>query len=386
MERTHRQKKIRTLFLTHSTRWNGETEYAYQIVRAEAAMGFEITLVAPGKCKLAEVAGDLVRRRELPCLKPASSPRAFLTDLRWLRQLLEENRFDLIHSSRSTAHLLAALARPRRIPLIHLRGGAKMPYGHPANRFLYRKLTDAVIVSSSRVEKWVRERLRVPPGRVHRILAPVNNRSFRPLPPDPRIREELKVPAAAPLLVKVARLAPVKGHSRLLDAMARVHREFPAALLVLVGNPWRGEPAGLQNQARNLGIEKAVVFPGRREDIPRILSAAAVCVSSSIGSEENSRAVSEYMACGRPVVATRVGVIPELVADGKTGLLVPPGDPEAMASALLRLLRDPGLSRRMGEAGRVRAESEFSFASFQNHLVRVLKTVGLGIGRLTVVG
>ena len=188
MERTHAQKRIRTLFVTHSPRWNGETEYASQVVRAEARLGFEITLVAPGKSTLAGEVDDLVRLRELPYLKPANSPRAFLGDLRWMRQLIEQNRFDLLHSSRSTAHLLAALARPRRIPLIHLRGGAKRPYGHPGNRFLYRGLTNAVIVSSRQVESWVRDRLHVPSGRVHRLLAPVDTDYFRPYPPDPRLR------------------------------------------------------------------------------------------------------------------------------------------------------------------------------------------------------
>lgn len=377
MEKVHPRKKIRALFVSHSPRWNGETEYASQVVEAEAELGFEITLVAPGKSRLTGEVGGLVRLRELPYPKPANSPRDFLSDLRWLRRLIEESRFDLVHSSRSTAHLLAALARPRRIPLIHLRGGAKRPYGHPFNRLLYRSLTDAVIVSSGRVEGWVRDRLRVPRERIHRILAPVDTERFRALSPDRGLREELGLPARGPLLVKVARLAPVKGHSYLLEAMAQVHREIPEAVLVLVGNPWKGEPAGLQKQARNLGIGKSVFFPGRREDIPRILSTAAVCVSSSIGSEENSRAVSEYMACGRPVAATRVGVIPELVVDGKTGFLVSPGDPEAMASALIKLLRDPGLSRRMGEAGRIRAKSEFSFASFQHHLDGVLRAGGI---------
>lgn len=370
-------RPIRSLLVTHSRRWNGETEYAAGVVQAEAAMGMEVTVVAPRISSFARTVAGSVRLLELPAHNPSASPLQFFRDLGWLSRLIEDGRFDILHASRATAHLLTALAARNRAPLLHLRGGAKKPYGHPGNRLLYRRLTTGVIVSSKRVENWVTGTLKVPPERVHRILAPVDTETFQPSPPDLSLWDEFQIPPASPLVVKVARLAPIKGHPVLLRAMVEVRRRVPGAVLILVGNPWQGQAERLRGLAGKLGLEKAVIITGRRQDISRFISAAAVCVSSSLGSEENSRAVGEYMAGGRPVAATGVGVVPELVIDGVTGLLVPPGDTAALASAIIELLKDQEKAGRMGRTGRERAEREFSRAAFARRLSRVFSACGI---------
>lgn len=338
-------------------------------------MGMELTVVAPGESAFVRKVSGKVRLLELPGREPSRSLFDFIKDVNWLSSLIETGGFDVIHPSRATAHLLAALADRKRIPLLHLRGGAKRPYGHPGNRLLYRWLTDGVIVSSGRVEGWVIRRLKVPPERVHRILSPVDVGQYKPALPDPSLLKELGISDSAPIILKIARLAPIKGHPILLDALVLVHHEFPQAKLVLVGNPWKGQPGELMEQARKLGIGDSVIFTGRRADVTRFLACATVCVSSSIGSEENSRAVSEYMASERPVVASAVGVIPELVVDGRTGFLVPPGDASALADGLIKILRNPEEARRMGEAGRNRAVELFSEEAFGRSLWRVFESV-----------
>ncbi|MCX6349081.1 MAG: glycosyltransferase family 4 protein, partial [Candidatus Aureabacteria bacterium] len=296
----------------------------------------------------------------------------FLRDLIWLRRLLRREEIDLLHSCRPTSHLLAALAAPPGVPLLHLRGSSRAPAAHFLNRWLYRRMTAAVIVSSGRLVRWTVDRLRMPPERVHPILAPVDLERFRPAAPDPALLRELGIPPSAPVVLMVARLAPVKGHDVLVKAMGAVSREFLEARLVLVGKPWEDQPGALLAQARSLGLEGKVICPGHRTDVPRFLSIASVGVMSSLGSEENSRGVGEYMAAARPVVATRVGVVPELVADGATGILVPPGDTGALGEAIADLLRDPAKEKRMGEAGRRRAADLFSFAAFDRRLRSVL--------------
>ncbi len=370
-------KPVSSLLVTHSRRWNGETEYATGLLRAEVEMGLKVTLVAPRASILARKLAGSVRYLELPGPKPSSSPRDFFRDLRWLSDLIEEEGFDILHACRATGHLLTALAASRRAPLFHLRGGAKKPYRHPGNRILYRKLTSGVIVSSKRIEDWMTGGLGLPPDRVHRLLAPVDTERFRPADPDPTLHEELGVSRNAPLVVKVARLAPIKGHPVLLEAWAEVCRRVPGAVLVLVGGPFEGQEKVVDRKIGELGLAGSVIRTGRRSDIPRLLAAASVCVSSSLGSEENSRAVGEYMAVGRPVAATTVGVIPEMVADGATGFLVPPGDPAAMAGAIISLLEDRERADKMGAAGRRRAEEEFSRAVFARRLRSIFTTYGI---------
>ncbi|MEA1927867.1 MAG: glycosyltransferase family 4 protein [Candidatus Auribacterota bacterium] len=366
---------MKSLLVTHSRRWNGETEYAAGLIRAEAAMGMDVTVVAPGESTFAQEISPWARVLVPPGRNPSRSLLGFIRNVSWLSGMIDTGEFDVVHSSRSTAHLIVALAVRKRVPFLHLRGGAKRPYGHYGNRILYRWLTDGVIVSSGRVEGWVRRKLKVRPERIHRILSPVNVEKFKPSPPDSGLFSELGVPADAPVILNIARLAPVKGHPILLEAMAAVNQEFPRARLVLVGNPWEGQPEQLKERARELGIGDLVIFTGRRADVTRFLSCATVCVSSSIGSEENSRAVGEYMASGRPVVAGAVGVIPELVVDGKTGFLVPHGDAAALAGGLLKILRDPDQARVMGEEGRKRAVELFSEEAFGESLSRVFRQV-----------
>ncbi len=156
----------------------------------------------------------------------------------------------------------------------------------------------------------------------------------------------------------VARLDPVKGHDVLINAAALVLKHLPDAVLVLVGDGPRR--AGLEAQVRTLGIERSVRFLGARQDVSRVLPAFDVfCLASSLR-EGCPLAVLEAMSARLPVVASRIGGIPEEVEEGKTGLLAPPGDAEALASALRRLLENPGEATEMGRQGRERYERLFS--------------------------
>jgi len=366
---------MRSLVLTDSTIWTAETEYAVSVARAEALAGGDVTFASPGARFARGIDG--VRAVALPEGVPSRSPVDFVVGARWLSNLARREAFDVLHSARATAHLMAACGAGRACPIVHLRGTATPPRAHAGNRFLYRRLTRAVVTSSSPVMRAVVERLRVPPARVHRLLAPVDTAVFRPRERDEALASSLGVPTGAKVVMNVARLAPVKGHETLLRAWAAVARAHLHAALVLVGEPWSGQPEGLMALARSLGIESSVAFAGRREDVPELLGVADVCALSSVGSEENSRAVSEYMAAGRPVVATAVGVVPELVEDGRSGLLVTPGDSGALAAALSSVLADPELATRMGSEGRRLAVERFSPEAFSAGLRAALRAAGV---------
>jgi len=377
---------LRTLIATDSMIWNAETEYALAVASAEAAMGLDVTLAAPeGSAALAKAPKE-VSIDVLPGASLARSPADLLAACRWISNHTLNAPDTIVHSSRSSAHLAVALARAGSTKLVHLRGGAAKPSAGALNRYLYRRCTDAVIASSGRIESWVRERLRVPDERVFRMYLPIDLDRFSAGAETAGaeasevraagVRREFGIASDAPLVVNVARLAPVKGHDLLIEAWSRVVGKHPSAVLLLVGEPWSGQPDGLKARAAALGISGSLRFAGRREDVPALLAAADVCVCSSIGSEENSRAVSEYMAAGRPVVATSVGVIPELVVEGATGLLVPTSDELALADSLARLIDDPPLAAEMGAAGVGRARELLSRQAFATGLAGVLSAVG----------
>ena len=164
------------------------------------------------------------------------------------------------------------------------------------------------------------------------------------------------IPVEAPLALAVGRLIEQKDHATLLRGFALVRSELPdARLAILGGGPLEAETRGL---AAALGLEDAVVLPGRT-DIRDWLERADVFVHTSRW-EGFGIALLEAMLAGLPVVATRVSAVPEVVADGETGILVEPGDQIALASALRELLADGARATAIGEAGRRRAQTEFS--------------------------
>jgi glycosyltransferase involved in cell wall biosynthesis len=162
------------------------------------------------------------------------------------------------------------------------------------------------------------------------------------------LREEYNLPSEGPIVGVVARLEPEKGHPTLLQAWPTVVAAVPNATLLVVGEGSRRE--ALEVLARELGIADRVVFTGRRDDVPAVTAALDVAVLPSYR-EALGLTILEAMALSRPIVASNVGGIPEMVEDGVTGLLVPAHDAEALAAAILRLLRDHPLADTLGRAG-----------------------------------
>jgi glycosyltransferase involved in cell wall biosynthesis len=182
------------------------------------------------------------------------------------------------------------------------------------------------------------------------------------------------IPARAPLLGMVGRLSVWKGQERFLRVMARVLAEIPAAWGVVVGGPIFGEhayQAALHRAAQEQSIAERVVFTGQLDDPRAALAAMDLFVHP--GDPEAFGLVNvEAMAMGKPIVAFSHGALPEIVLDGGTGLLVPPGDEAAMARAAVALLADGERRARMGLAGRQRAVEHFTIERTVGALETVL--------------
>lgn len=193
------------------------------------------------------------------------------------------------------------------------------------------------------------------------------------------VRAEWGVPAGAPLVGVVGRLTEQKGHAFLLDAFAEVAQALPSACLLVVGD---GELRfELERQAARLGLGGNVTFTGRREDVSRIMMALDVLVMPSLW-EGFGLVLLEAMAASRPIVASRVSAIPEIVTDGETGLLAPPGDSARLTDALLTLLRDPARAQEMGRRGRQRLAQQFTVARMVEQTQAVYESLMAGRRRV----
>ena len=165
------------------------------------------------------------------------------------------------------------------------------------------------------------------------------------------------LPTHAPIVGNVAALVAHKGQRYLIEAASLVLREVPDARFLILGD---GElrPA-LERQIADAHLEKHVFLTGFRADVVAILRAFDLFVMSSV-TEGLGTSLLDAMAASKAIVATRAGGIPEVIADGETGFLVEPRDSRAMATAIIRLLKDDGLRQRMGEAGLARVRARFS--------------------------
>ncbi len=162
------------------------------------------------------------------------------------------------------------------------------------------------------------------------------------------LHEEYGIPEGAQIVGVVARLEPEKGHPTLLDAWPSVLARVPNAHLLIVGEGSRRE--ALEGQAADLGITGHVTFTGRRDDIPSVTAALDVAVLPSYR-EAQGLSILEAMALSRPVVASNVGGIPEMIETGETGMLVPPHDASALGDAIARLLTDHPFADTLARAG-----------------------------------
>jgi glycosyltransferase involved in cell wall biosynthesis len=261
-------------------------------------------------------------------------------------------RADVVHTHNTRALLYAAptarLAGVRRV--VHTCHGQRLATTR-RQLMAFRVAARAAdrVVCVSRHSAGVVRAEGVSPRRVRTLWNGIDPGRFRGFPPG----------RPGPV-VAVGRLSPEKDFETLVRAAALAARQDPTFRLELAGD---GACApDLRQLAADQGPDPAVRLLGQVQDIPALLGRASLFALSSL-TEGVSLAILEAMASGLPVVATRVGGNPEVVADGRTGLLVPAGDPAALAAALLDLWRDPARRRTMGAAGRERVDEVFNISS-----------------------
>ena len=272
---------------------------------------------------------------------------------------LRRNEADLVHTNSLKAHLLGGLAaRMARLPLIwHMRDLLEEGEGLSVVRRAASTCKPRVIAISEAVARQF-DGLRL---QVDLVPNGVPLESFTPGEPPEVLRAEWALEPAAEVVMCLGRLTPWKGHRTLLRAFSQVAEQRPRARLLVVGEVafWADEYGDeLHALSNQLGLDGRVIWAGFRSDVPELLRLAEVLVLPS-RNEPFGRVLIEAMATGKPVVATNSGGAPEIVLPEETGLLVPPEDADALAGALLRLLADGELRRKLGAAGMERARVHF---------------------------
>jgi len=303
-----------------------------------------------------EACGRPVTAFQISSMRSCETVRRQLQFARYLRQ----SRIQVLHTYGWWANVFGLpAAKLARVPvtIASIRDmGAHLSSAQCRVQRAVCRLADCVLVNSDSVRDWLlMQRYSAKKIRV------IRNGIEEPHPDQAKplvsVREEYGVPAESPLIATVCRLNHVKAVNDLLDAAALVVREHPAVRFLIIGDG--PERQALMDQANRSSIANHVIFTGFRSDTAQILPQLTMSVLSSL-TEGLSNTLLESMGAGVPVVATRVGGNTEIVAEGITGLLVPPRDPVSLKEAICRLLADPILAARMGQAGRQRTLRQFS--------------------------
>jgi glycosyltransferase involved in cell wall biosynthesis len=299
----------------------------------------------------------------LPALRPFDFP-AGLRSIRYLRDFIRKNGIQLVYSNDSRAHWYAGIAAKMcGIPSVfHYRVSYSDGW---LDKVQPRLCTRIVAVSNSVAKRFH--------GFGHKLSVIPNGVDVGRFQPMKIVQKwALSLAGKTPVIGTVARLEKAKGIDTFIQAVALLKKEFPRIGAVIVGKG--EEKAGLDRLVGEMGLKENVLFLDDHAKIEEFMAMIDVYALLS-DNEGMSRSILEAMACAKPVVATRVGGNPEVVEEGKTGRLVPYGEPEAAAEAIAGILRNAAKSEEMGKAARERAVARFSIEKHVQRMEKVFEEV-----------
>ena len=299
-----------------------------------------------------------------------------------LYRLMRKERFQVIETFTHHANLLglpvAWLARlPVRVAGHHGRIEQLQAWiTRLHTRVINSRITSVLVAVSTRVQKFAIEEEGVAPEKI--VVIPNRHASRNPVQSmeetRSRYRQEIGLDDGGLLVLSVGRLVEQKGHIYLLEAIPAIVEQFPKTVFAIAGDG--GQRAELEIRCEQLGISPSVRFLGTRSDVPELLQVADIFVLPSLW-EGFPIALLEAMEAGLPVIATQVEGVEEIVIDGANGLLLPPGDPEALQNALQRMLAQPDLRVNLGAAGRSLVQGTFRLEQmcrrYESLFVRLLE-------------
>lgn len=352
-------KKLYVIHLVEDLKIGGAERVIADIVEGLDRKRFEarVWCVTRG----GEIADELVEKGIKVRILGISSYHNPLNIIR-LSRLLREEEPDIVHTHGYFASVIGRLAAkkagvPTIIAHVHSTYWEYKKRHILIERYLSR-CSHKIICCSEAVRNFVTDHEKIKEEKTAVIYNGVDEERFSPVQDSSSARARLGIDRGSPVVGTVSSLTPHKGQEFLIQAAAKIRDAHPAAKFLIVGDgPLR---RNLKEQAQKLSLQSSLIFTGARRDIPEMLSLMDIFVLPSSSREGLGMAIIEAMAMEKPTVASNIGGIPEAVLDGETGLLVRPGDSDALAKAITELIDDPGRAKAMGKKGRKRFAQKFT--------------------------
>ncbi len=283
-----------------------------------------------------------------------------------LKMAMNKENIELVNAHGGQSHFWAYFSLRTtfsHIPIVRTRGDIRTPATNVANKHLYEK-SNLIICAAEFIRSACIKSLGLPDYKFVTVYQGLDTTVFKPQYADESMRNELKAAPDTALVGIVGRLDSVKGHSTFIQAAKMVKDIYPKVKFIVVGKEENVKWKRLSETVYSLGLQNDVSYLGRTEDVIRFMNTCDIGVVASVGSEAIARVVMEWMSCGKPLVATKVGCIPEIVKDMETGYLVDPGDHEAMAQRIYDLLIDKSMGKRVGDKARRHIEEKYTLKQF----------------------
>jgi glycosyltransferase involved in cell wall biosynthesis len=328
---------------------------------------YELYLAAPPDPDLVEALRPLVHDVYYVPIAEGLNPRRDWQIIKTLRGIITSQQIDLVHTHGVRAGILGQYAayRAGRCPVVATIHNSQDPHSRLFQVFrflqtyLNRAAVDHIITVSQALKEEIIKFESTPSEKITVVYNGIDLGQYHPsheLDPEVRVAG---LPDSLPVIGAVARLEPHKGLKTLVEAVPLIEKDFGPVSLAIIGDG--PERPLMERLIRQLGLSGRVVLAGFRNDVPELLPGFDLVAIPSL-QEGLSILAIEALACGCPVVASRVGGLPEIIRDGHTGLLVPPCDPPALAEAIIRVLNNRQLAAQLGKAGRRLVENQFTRA------------------------
>jgi len=358
---------VNILYVESSRSWGGQEYRTCLEINWLNAHGHQAWLICNPDSQVHSKASELGTRLVTMPLRSRVDP---LCSLR-LWKFCRKNRIDLLKTYSSKDHWICLPLFLCGIPLSRARCITD-PIGSRSRAFVFKHGCSQIVADASVIKRQLVEKHGIDPAKIEVIGSAVDLEKFKPPRDRTKFRREIGLADETPLIGNVGMIRPDKGQLELVKSAPLVLEKRPDARFVIVGQGTGILKRGInvRNAIDRAGFADKIIMAGYRWDTPNVYAACDIIVIASLRTEASPIVLREAFASGRPVIATKVGDIPEIVRHRENGLLIEPGNTQALASAILEFISDPELAAHCAANGLLYATENFSFDKMMDAKLR----------------
>jgi len=368
--------KLSTLQLVSVRWWNANAYYAISL--SQILQKKNIRVIVGGRSGSPPIQAAI--REQLTCCDldlESFRPWQWSKNLRDLKKVVRQNQINLINAHRPEDHFYSGILRRKlqNIPLIRSVSDVRPPKNNLINKILHLKYTDHFIFSCRANRDRYLQVWPIPLEKTSVIYSGIDTQYFHSQNNKLKNIARYNIPLDSIIFGLVARLSPVKDHISFLKAAALLSAKIPNVFFIISGEEVEIKIEQLRQLSRQLGMYEKILFLDKSNDVRQVIELLDVGIVCSSGSEAVSRITSEFLSMAKPVIVSRINVLPEMITTGHDGFIVGPNSPEDLSIKMYQLAGNSQLLNTMKENARKTAEIRFSYHRFYQDTMAIYDKV-----------